>query len=479
MGRLQTRLVLAFALVILFVLFSVSVVLLLLLRQSPEEQRLASLELSTKARVMVALLRRSPRLSLASPGHLLWDRLDQLAAAEGERVIWVDSGGVVAYDSAGHWEGTSASWLFERLGRNPATGQVIGRVADAGHLWTIVAQPVPGPRDASWGYLILARPVPVFAFLERFQRVWLAPLVKAGLAALILGVVVAWLLSRSVAAPLRRLTEAARALTAGDLTVRVSETGPDEVRELAQAFNEMATRVETSQQAQRDLVTNIAHDLRTPLTSIQGFAQALAEDVAATPEARRKAAVAIREEAQRMDQMTRVLLDLARVEAGESVLDFGPVDLVEVVQDRLAHLAPLAKERRVRLEQRAAPESLVVTGDRTRLEQVVDNLLHNALEHTAPNGWVQVTLRAEPPWAVLAVADNGEGIPPGDLPRIFERFYRVDRSRQRAGFGLGLAIVKQIVEAHKGTIDVQSKLGTGTTFYVRFPLPSTESTPQR
>ena len=323
--------------------------------------------------------------------------------------------------------------------------------------------------DETLGYVIASRPVPALQFLQRFRNTLTQPLAQAGLIALALGVILAALISRSIARPLHQVAETAQALTDGDLNARAPIEGPEEVRRLAQTFNEMAQHVQISQQAQRDLVANVAHDLRTPLTSIQGFAQALVDGTASTPEIRQRAANTIYEEAQRMHRMTNALLDLARFEAGEIELHQERVDLVHLARTRVEHFALHAQETGVALTVKADAQ-VIVTGDKGRLEQVLDNLLSNALAHTTAGGRVTVIVSAAPPWAELAVTDTGTGIPSEDLPRIFERFYRGDKARKGTGTGLGLAIAREIANAHNGTVHAESVVGVGSKFTVRLPL---------
>lgn len=462
MRSLQGRLVLAFLFVILFVLCVVSGTLLLILRQAPQQDRIELIELSAQARAFAALAERQLDARPSAVERQL-PRLDQFAERLGVRAAILDADGTVQYDTQRIWDRKALNLLAELKTTRSSTG-LSGRVRDTDGTWLTVAQPFP----RSEGYLALARSVSEQNALRRFRDTLLSPLVRAGLAALAIGIVLSALVTHSIARPLRQVASAANAISSGDLKARATAEGPAEVRSLAQAFNEMADQVQASQQAQRDLVANIAHDLRTPLTSVQGYAQALLDGTAAHPEAVAQAAAAIHEEAQRMHRMTRTLLDLARFEAGQIALEKEPVDLVALAQHRIEMLVPLAEEKRVDLRLASAADC-VVLGDAQRLEQVLDNLIQNALTHTAPEGHVGLHIECEPGLAEIAVIDDGQGIAPEDLPRIFERFYRGDRSRHGPGTGLGLAIVKEIVAAHGGTITVDSALGVGTRFFVRLP----------
>jgi signal transduction histidine kinase len=293
----------------------------------------------------------------------------------------------------------------------------------------------------------------------------------------------ALLISWSVSSPLRRLASAANAIAQGDYDHRVAIQGPTEVQELAQSFNSMAEQVKASQQSQRDFLANVSHDLKTPLTSIQGFAQAITDGAARDPASVRRSADVIQDQAQRMSRMVTELLDLARIESGQIVMRREAVHLDAVLRDCANRLALYAQQASVKLEVQVPDDLPVITGDGDRLAQAITNLLDNALKHTPEGG--QVTLAARslagssivrrgktwPAGVEVAVTDTGGGIPPEDLSRIFERFYQVDKSRPRGGgLGLGLAIVKQIVEAHYGIIRAESVVGIGSRFTVTLPL---------
>jgi heavy metal sensor kinase len=340
-------------------------------------------------------------------------------------------------------------------------------VREGGRRWLLVALPWP-QSEKSRGILIAASPAPAFSALRQFRNVLLRPLFQAGLLGLALSALLAFVITRSVARPLQQVAAAADAIAQGDLEARAPVAGPEEVQALACSFNEMSRQVEASRLAQRDLVANVAHDLRTPLTSVEGFAQALVDGTAATPAAQRQAAAAIYEEAGRMRRMVNQLLDLARFEAGQIQVERAPVDLAALARKRARVWEPQAKEAGItlRVEVSGAP---VVAGDEGRLIQLLDNLLSNALRYTKAGGRVTVSVASTPPEVVLAVADTGEGIPPEALERIFERFYRGDPSRGGESTGLGLAIVREIVRAHGGTIQAESVVDVGSKFTVRFP----------
>ena len=219
----------------------------------------------------------------------------------------------------------------------------------------------------------------------------------------------------------------------------------------------------------RDFVANASHELKTPVAAVRALAETLLTALPDDPEAGRRFAERIGREAERLDLLTRDLLDLSRVERG--ALDVEPVDLVGLVKEVVGGYADRAEERHIKLSTEVEP-GVALRGDRAQLGLLLSNLIDNALRYTPAKGAVCVRLNAAESRAVLQVHDTGQGIPAGELPRVFERFYRVDkaRARQTGGTGLGLAIVRHVAEAHGGTVRVDSELGRGSTFTVALPV---------
>ena len=219
----------------------------------------------------------------------------------------------------------------------------------------------------------------------------------------------------------------------------------------------------------RDFVANASHELKTPVAAVRVLAETLLTALPDDPEAGRRFAERIGREAERLDVLVRDLLDLSRVERG--TLDVEPVDLVGLAKEVVGGYADRAEERRIKLRTELEPR-VSMRGDRAQLGLLLSNLVDNALRYTSAKGTVRVRLDATESRAVLQVADTGEGIPATELPRIFERFYRVDKARARetGGTGLGLAIVRHVAESHGGTVRVDSELGRGSTFTVTLPV---------
>jgi two-component system OmpR family sensor kinase len=283
-----------------------------------------------------------------------------------------------------------------------------------------------------------------------------------------LGLVAARVLSGRLTRPLADATAATRRIAAGDLSARVEARGrsDDELAGLAGSINQMAEALERSRVLEQQFLLSVSHDLRTPLTSIRGYAEALADgtltDVA-------KGAAVIEQEAGRLERLVRDLLDLSKLDARSFRLDLQPVDLAAVAVAAAEALRPDAEAGGVTLSAAPGPPAVVV-GDPDRLAQVVANLVENALKHAA--GRVEVTVAVDPVSAWLSVADDGPGIAAEDRPHVFERLYvsRHAPTRREAGSGLGLAIVHELVTAMGGTVQALGNEPRGTRMVAGFPL---------
>jgi signal transduction histidine kinase len=288
------------------------------------------------------------------------------------------------------------------------------------------------------------------------------------------GIVVAAGSSLAVAGPALRpiaaMTQTARAIAASrGFSRRLEEPArKDELGRLARTFNEMLASLEEAYRSQQRFVADAAHELRAPLTAIQGNVELLARMPDMPADERAEALAYLDGEARRLSRIVAELLTLARADAGQT-LERRPVELDRVLLDALAEMRPLAEDRRLEL---TSFEPVMVNGDADRLKQLLLNLLDNSLKYTPPDGRISVELARSPSEAVLTIRDTGVGISREDLPQIFERFYRADpaRSRDPAGTGLGLAIVRWIVDQHEGEISVDSRVGQGTTVTVRLSL---------
>jgi heavy metal sensor kinase len=287
----------------------------------------------------------------------------------------------------------------------------------------------------------------------------------------LIALVVGWLVVGRALRRVDQLTRTALDIQSSNLERRIRHAGPDdEIGRLAQAFDQMITRLDRSFQQVRQFSADASHELKTPLTAIRGEAEvSLLGEL--SPEEYRKSIRSILESAERMSEVVESLLLLARADSGQNLIRQEPVELGDIVLQAVENIEPLAARDRISLMVVDVDE-LVVAGDPLWLNQVVTNLLSNGIKYTPAGGEVTVALRRDGDQAELEVRDTGIGIPPEHVARIFDRFYRVDHGRARAagGAGLGLSITRWAVEAHGGEISVESRPGEGSCFRVRLPL---------
>jgi len=308
------------------------------------------------------------------------------------------------------------------------------------------------------------------ALLSRFR----AALGVITLSIVLIALAGGWLATLSAVMPIRRLTSTVRQIIrTGRTDSRVPLAGTnDAIEELTLLFNTMLDRIEGLVGAMRGALDNVSHDLRTPLTRLRGTAE-LALAGAPDQERYREALAECVEEADRVLVMLNTLMDISEAESGAMQLQREPIALAEVVDRAVDLYRDVADAKGVTLKGDAgSPEgrNSVVSGDRTRLEQVAANLIDNAIKYTPGGGTVEVAIERDGPNATITVRDTGAGIPASELPRIWDRLFRGDASRSERGLGLGLSLVKAIVEAHGGTVGVTSDPGKGSVFSVSLPL---------
>ncbi len=289
--------------------------------------------------------------------------------------------------------------------------------------------------------------------------------VIVGAVALALAVAIAIWLANLISKPLRRMASVAAQVDSGDLSHRIDYEGSDEVGVLAEAFNHMLDRLEAGFRRQREFVSDASHELRSPLTVLRGRIELLGRH-RDDPEFVEAESAELLREVGRMNRLVDDMLTLAKAERG-GLLERRPVPVDDFVEDLRRDL-PLLGERRFKVTSNAGG---TLDADPDRLAQVLRNLVTNAVRHTSPDGEIDVTIGAENGSAVFSVHDDGTGIPPEQLERIFDRFHRTDsgRTREQGGSGLGLAIARAIVEAHGGEIVASSPAGSGATFRFRIP----------
>jgi two-component system sensor histidine kinase BaeS len=290
--------------------------------------------------------------------------------------------------------------------------------------------------------------------------------VAASLLAVLASITLAVVLARMLARPLDEVGAAARRIADGDYAARVPREGPEELASLADSFNQMAASLERQESMRRDFIANAAHELRTPLTNLQGYLEALRDGVIVADRATYES---LHEEADRLVRLSRSLDALAEGDAGTSLPMLVDLDLSAAIQAAVELAAPSLERAGLHLET-DIPPALPARADPDRLAQVLANLLSNAVRYTPTGGTVTVRAERRPSDVLISILNTGEAIPPEDLDRVFERFYRVEKSRDRArgGAGIGLAIVKQLVEQSGGRVGAESSGGL-TRFWVSLP----------
>jgi signal transduction histidine kinase len=302
-----------------------------------------------------------------------------------------------------------------------------------------------------------------------FNDATVVSLIIAVLAAVMTALILSWIVSRRVVRPVRTLAAATHRVARQPEAARVQSRGSDELAQLADGFNEMASSLDRAQQARRQLLADVAHELRNPLATIDSYVEALADGVLPATEENWNA---VRAETRRLNRLVDDLQKVSRAEAHELDLHKAIADPAEIVGDAVKAAGPAYAAKHVALEMTVAPSLPRIEVDRERLAEVLANLLANALRHTPTGGRVWAAAHSQNGTIEISIADNGEGIAPEHLERLFERFYRADPARSRAsgGTGIGLAIVRAIIEAHGGTV-IASSSGRqrGATFTIRLP----------
>jgi len=369
-----------------------------------------------------------------------------MMANDGERLLLADAGGQIVADSLGQDVGTLLTAADLDKGAPIVVGeQQAGTLIVASGLGTLTP-------DQN-------------AFLNQVKWLLIVAAVVAGLAVLLVGSIQA----RRIVAPVRALADAARRVAGGEFA-QIPVTSQDELGEMAKAFNTMAAELKQQHTLRRRVMADIAHELRTPLSVLQIDLESIEDGLSEpTPEV----VTRLREEVALLNRLVEDLRMLSLAEAGELQLEVQPVDVGHIVQTAVDRVRGAAQEKGVSLTSELPDGLPEVAGDAQRLSQVLSNLLSNALRHTPQGGRITVCVQQmDGEKLQIAVQDSGEGIPAGELPHVFGRFYRTDhaRSRDTGGSGLGLAITRSLVEAHGGRIWAESVEGEGSTFTFSLPV---------
>lgn len=475
---------------------------------------IASDQLVQQARNMGLLI---SRISLSPPSDSALTRslVSVISSMTSSRVLVTDTRGVILVDSSNGLlvgQQVAPQYLRETLEQGqietfdfPVAG------TDA------VGAAVPW-RTGNYitGAMILVKPLSAVARQSTLQAARF--MARAGILAMAVALALSYVLASNITEPLTRMAQVARSISKGDFRQRVDIDSKDELGDLAQAMNSMSREIsvlvenltqekeklKALNEERKNMMSDISHDLRTPLTSIRGFVEALQDGVITDPEEQKRTLEIIHDETQRLSRLVDDLFYLARLESGDIPVEMVPLDFADVVRSSVNAVRPQSIEKNLELrlttDEGVRSGKAMVKGSADRLTRAVLNLLDNAIKYSPEGGIVEVSLSIaaespggpdEPPGAtqgtpetqhassrgrmVLTISDQGPGIPKEAIPHIFERFYRADKSRarMRSSAGLGLSIAKFIVDQHGGSISVESELGKGTTMRIELPLLTT------
>jgi signal transduction histidine kinase len=384
------------------------------------------------------------------------------------RIILTDSNGVVVADSQEELVGQQYSPDTPGMGLpppqpqeqflgqqyHPEPGMGLPTLWEGSIVGTLYINPAPATFFPS--------PMSLSRAISRFL-LWGALLAAA------VALLITYFMSRRISAPVKALTLAARQLGRGDLSQRVQSKEKGELGELAQAFNAMAENLERSERLRRNMVADVAHELRTPLSNLGGYLEAIHDGVV-KPDS--DAIRSLDEETNLLSRLVDDLQELSLAEAGELKLNCRKADVLKILKQAVTARRSQAAAKKISMVADLPKKLPPANIDSRRIAQVLLNIIDNAITHTPRGGVITIAARQLDNWLEISVEDTGEGIPTEDLPNVFERFYRVDKSRARAtgGTGLGLAIAKYFIEAHNGKINVQSELGKGSRFTFTIPI---------
>jgi signal transduction histidine kinase len=486
---LQSRLTLGFAGVVALTLFLVTVLVLNRLDDQFRQQQQSDLEARTDlvARYVDALgsdkAGGAPVVSadnVVNPGMAAALRADIYQRFMADRLAQADVDIVLGQRPLG--SGDAAAIVPAVNGVFHAAVQAVDRPGLTREV--LVAEPLRRVATlSSFPYVIEVQLSNPYTFRQVTIDNVTAITAAVGAVALGIAVLVAAAMAIRVTTPLRRLTEAARALAEGELGRRIPRAdvraGSSELAALAMQFNAMADQLEESvamirrdRDRSRDFLADVSHELRTPIAALLTFNELLTERAGNDPQARAEFLESSRVQLERLDWLAQNLLELSKLDSGLVLLDLRPDDLRAAVESAVEQAGPAARRRDVRLALSLPEAPIRLRHDPQRIGQVVTNLVGNAIKFTEPGGDVTITARStDDGGAIIEIADTGVGIVPAEMPRIFDRFYRGSLANEArgSGSGLGLAIVRSIVDMHRGSVEVTSRLGAGTTFRVVLP----------
>jgi signal transduction histidine kinase len=458
-----SRLLLSHLVVILITVITLGALMTYLIRGHVVENKRQ--EILAKGAAVVTLI-----TPVVNSGRVPY-RLDLLGDLVGTEIWLVNQQGkVLAGDPPRRWtrtlpensaqlealfNGNPQSWV--RSSRNQADPSIV------------VALPVPG--GAAPTALFLYTPITgVNQAIQALDKLTILSLLLGTLAAIILG----FFIARSLTKPIADISQAAVRFAGGDYTSRTGAVGQDEIGKLGRVFNEMAESLAHIEQNRRDFLANVSHELKTPVASIQALAEALQDGVVSRPEQQQRYLATIVDQSKHIDRLIHDLLDLAQLEAGELTIVTQHVDMAAFLTTEAAKYQHFLSAKNLKLALDLPANLPLAAADVNRLSQVLANLVSNAIRHSPENGVITIAASSHRSHIAVTVADHGTGIDPVDQARIWDRFYRAEKSRSResGGTGLGLSIAKLLVQAMGGDISVTSTPGKGAAFTFTVPVAS-------
>jgi signal transduction histidine kinase len=446
-GKLQYRLLLGFTLVIFVAIGAVLFFMNQAIRNEihREIQRFEEQEYNRKVVWIQAELTRIYFINRNWDG--IQPMIEQWGNLYEQQIVLTDSDGIVVADSQGKLSGE-----YEP----DSPGRVIS---------------LPFQREGSGTLYIIPKPSSELSF-ESFQILFESIgryFLWGGMIAIVIALILTYFLSRRILSPVQALTQAANQLGSGDFSQRVDVKGKTELDHLGNTFNTMADNLGRAEELRKNMVADIAHELRNPLANIKGYLEAARDGLIETNEDTIRK---LDEEATLLVRLVDDLQELSLAEAGELKLEREPGDIGKIIETTAQMMQTKASQKGVSLKFAHSDDLPEIDIDVHRISQVLHNLIENAITATPPGGTISISAQQEDDFIEVRVIDNGEGIPAEDLENIFERLYRVDKSRARAtgGSGLGLTIARRLVEAHGGQIRVESEPGKGSCFSFTIPI---------
>jgi len=345
------------------------------------------------------------------------------------------------------------------------TGDFYGLYKDTPYPWLNLQKKytLETAGDSEFTYAIsLHAPMP---YVQQARYTMLRIVLEAGIVAMAISILAGFFFSRRLTRPLRKINEAARVIANGDFSERIEINSKDEIGELAGTFNHMAEELENIEATRREFIANVSHELRTPITSIKGFVEGIIDGTIRQENQPRYLSI-VKDETERLNRLVNNLLDIASLESGEYRLNIVRFDVVEMIRRCVIGLARLIEAKNLSIDAQFNREQMIAEGDMDSVERVIYNLLHNAIKFSYPDGEIRAAVKEDRDTLYVSISDDGIGIAENELTRIWERFYKSDKSRgqDKSGTGLGLSIIRSIIHEHKQKINAYSRLGEGTTF---------------